>query len=57
MKNSIIKGDFSIPDYVSPSLRSLIESMLQYSGSKRIHVKDILRHKWLTKFSLNDARS
>lgn len=50
IKHSIIKGEFSVPEFISAPLRSLIEHMLQYNGPKRIQVKDVLKHKWFAKY-------
>lgn len=50
IKNSIIKGEYVIPDFVSSNLRNLIEGMLQYNGNKRMHIKEVLKHKWFSKY-------
>lgn len=49
LKANIIQGEFSIPEYCSSALRVLLEGMLQYQGSKRVTIKEVLKSKWLSK--------
>ncbi|KAI9504661.1 kinase-like domain-containing protein [Coemansia spiralis] len=43
----IAKVDLHIPPFVSPEAADLITRLLQYDGSKRLPLKDVLRHPWI----------
>ena len=44
----ICKGEFNIPDSVSPEAADLIRRMLRVNPLERISLSDIKRHKWFT---------
>ncbi|VDP67847.1 unnamed protein product [Echinostoma caproni] len=42
------KGVFHIPPFVSPDCQSLLRSMIEVDPRKRITLKEVLEHKWVT---------
>ncbi|KAM6363685.1 maternal embryonic leucine zipper kinase [Pluvialis apricaria] len=44
----IMRGKYSIPKWLSPGSTLLINQMLQVDPKKRITVKHLLRHPWIT---------
>ncbi|KAJ2607047.1 spindle assembly checkpoint kinase [Coemansia sp. RSA 1804] len=45
----IAKVDLHIPAFVSSEAADLIKGLLQYDGAKRLPLKDVLNHPWITK--------
>lgn len=44
----IIRGHFSVPDFVSSRARCLIRNLLRRDPNQRLEAGDILRHPWFT---------
>lgn len=44
----IIRGHFSVPDFVSSRARCLIRNLLRRDPSQRLEAGDILQHPWFT---------
>ncbi|CAL8087091.1 unnamed protein product [Calicophoron daubneyi] len=42
------KGVFHIPPFVSPDCQSLLRAMIEVDPRKRITLKEVLEHKWVT---------
>lgn len=49
MKSKILKGEFEIPDVLSPEAQDLIQLILQRDPAKRPSIKAILAHPWFSK--------
>lgn len=45
----ISKGNFMIPDCISPRARCLINSLLRRDPTERLTSEDIMYHPWLAK--------
>lgn len=45
----VVRGEFRIPDYVSPGARDLIRKMLVTDPAKRYSLPDTMNHSWLAK--------
>eukprot|EP00127_Corallochytrium_limacisporum_P004698 Clim_evm52s172 gene=Clim_evmTU52s172 len=48
LRNVIVSGRFKVPFFMSTECESLIRRMLVVNPAKRISIKDIMKHKWLT---------
>jgi 5'-AMP-activated protein kinase catalytic alpha subunit len=46
----ILACDFSIPGFISPQNKELIQKILQTDPTKRFRITDIRNHDWYTKF-------
>jgi hypothetical protein len=46
-----VRGEFTVPSFVSGTLRDLIDNMLQYHGKNRPTVKEVLKSRWLLDLS------
>lgn len=49
----ILDGDYDEPEWLSQSSRRLIRAMLQTDPKKRINIKDLCSHPWITAGFLN----
>ncbi|PIA18769.1 Pkinase-domain-containing protein [Coemansia reversa NRRL 1564] len=49
----IARVDLHIPPYVSSDAADLISKLLQYNGSKRLPLGDVLRHPWILRHVLD----
>jgi tribbles-like protein len=48
---NIRKGHFSIPDYLSHSVKCLLRSLLRKDPSRRLTCQEVLEHPWVKKIS------
>ena len=44
--SNIIKGNYNIPDYLSPSLKDLLSHLLEVDPMKRFDLEQIILHPW-----------
>ncbi|VUZ38886.1 unnamed protein product, partial [Hymenolepis diminuta] len=42
------KGNFQIPPFVPPDCQALLRAMIEVDPKKRISLKDVLVHPWVT---------
>ncbi|KAJ2557108.1 spindle assembly checkpoint kinase [Coemansia sp. RSA 1933] len=49
----IAKVDLHIPAFVSAEASDLIRALLQYEGSKRLPLEEVLNHPWITRYVPN----
>merc|ERR1712187_198788 len=47
IREQIKSGQYSIPDFVSPDARDLLQHMLQVDPKKRFKLEDVKAHRWL----------
>ncbi|OHT02630.1 CBL-interacting serine/threonine-protein kinase 9 [Tritrichomonas foetus] len=47
LHQQIMKGEYKVPEYVSPKLKELIESLMNIDPDKRPTTQDLLAHSWL----------
>ncbi|XP_053399578.1 serine/threonine-protein kinase PLK4-like isoform X2 [Mercenaria mercenaria] len=52
--NRVIKGDFDLPDNLSPEALDLIHQLLQKNPTKRIPLYDVMKHPFMLKESSTD---
>lgn len=52
----IIKGQYTIPDHVSPDLQDLLRRMLTLEPTERIGMSHVLQHPWVLRYPSNKVR-
>lgn len=45
--NKIKKGEFKIPDWVSPHLKELLKGILNIDPASRLSIEEIMNHPWI----------
>lgn len=45
--NKIKKGEFRIPEWLSPELKDLLRGILNVNPAERLSVADIMNHSWI----------
>jgi 5'-AMP-activated protein kinase catalytic alpha subunit len=53
----IIAGDYSLPKFVSASAKDLIQGLLTTDPERRLKLRDIKNHPWLTQTCESSLRS
>eukprot|EP00053_Salpingoeca_punica_P017137 m.163996 g.163996 ORF g.163996 m.163996 type:complete len:938 (+) comp17124_c0_seq1:219-3032(+) len=48
LQSIINRGEYLVPDFMSPSCEELISRMLQHRPENRISMEELLQHPWLT---------
>ncbi|KAJ4329859.1 spindle assembly checkpoint kinase [Didymella glomerata] len=46
-KRKIVRGEYTIPKFISPAAKDLIEKLLVLDPEKRIPLGEVERHPWL----------
>ena len=54
---NITHGKYTIPEYVSPLCKDLIQKILEINPEKRITIDEIKNHKWVNSFDFNYLKS
>ena len=60
MKSLVFKithGNYTIPEFVSPLCKDLIQKILEINPEKRITIEELKKHKWVNNFGFNYLKS
>ena len=49
----IVKGEFSIPEFLSEEAKDLLTKFLKNKPKDRIQLKDVVKHPWIVKYAKN----
>ncbi|KAJ4360420.1 spindle assembly checkpoint kinase [Didymosphaeria variabile] len=56
-QRKIVRGEYTVPNFVSPEARDLIKKLLVLDPEKRIALEDVERHPWIVKHCKGSERA
>ncbi|KAF2437832.1 serine/threonine-protein kinase-like protein [Karstenula rhodostoma CBS 690.94] len=56
-QRKIVRGEYTVPHFVSPEARDLIKKLLVVDPEKRIALEDVERHPWIVKHCKGSERA
>ena len=54
---NITHGKYTIPEFVSPLCKDLIQKILEINPEKRISIEELKKHQWVNNFGFNYLKS